>query len=120
MISRSYSMKPEIRSENLGSGDDLNVLQSLENVGSPTTNVKSERERNDKSGEYISQQHLIKNKMMESYPGEDLYTSAMARFQDLIHSQYGDNDYAEGWKIWRAESLLWDYYCESFEYLLHS
>jgi hypothetical protein len=113
-------MQSETKPENVGSGDSLKVLQPLENVGSSTTSMRSEGEHNDKHGEYISQQHIIKKKMLELSPAEDLYTPAMARFQYLIHSQYDDNDYAEGWKRWRAESLLWDYYCEFFKYLLTS
>lgn len=120
MIFRSYNMPSETRPEIVGRGDSLKVLQPLENVGASTTNMRAEGERKDKHGEYISQQRIIKKKMLESSPAEDLYTPAMARFQDLIHSQYDDNDYAEGWKRWRAESLLWDYYCEFFKYLLTS
>jgi hypothetical protein len=104
-------MQSEAILESQISGGSIDVLEPLENGEIRTASMAYTGEHNGEPGGYISQRHLIEETMRASFPSEDLYIPAMNRFQDLIRSQYADSNYTEDWRQWRAESLLWDYYC---------
>jgi hypothetical protein len=107
-------MESSPKLEDQSNGICLNTLRPVENHAIPVITTDSAVEYESQSDGYVSQQDLIRKKMLESGLTEDIFEAARSHFEDHIRSRYGNGSYTKDWRRWRAESKLWDYYCEAY------
>jgi hypothetical protein len=66
--------------------------------------------------------NLIRKKSVEVGISTNSYLDAWQRFKDEVAERYDKQKYSTEWRVWKAQTLLWDHFCKfvlnGFLYLL--
>lgn len=54
----------------------------------------------------------IREKCIKAGIRTNLYLDAWRRFKDDVAERYDQQQYSAEWRVWKAQTLLWDHFCK--------